>query len=169
MTLLDNSILHLLSQLIFLFGLGCLVLSYLKKRYEYANWGFIAVFIGLLQILLIALLKGDAFVLSKEVDYGANFAFTFSAICLSIITAVGLTFYYLHRLIPAIFMQVGMLFTGILILVTLSTSISRSLGKKETAAKVESVKFMKAEDFQKGNPNSGFSKAESKSDSISVR
>jgi hypothetical protein len=169
MTLLDNSILHLLSQLVFLLGLGLLVLSYLKKKYEYANWGFTALFLGLLQILLIGLLKGDAFVLSHDVDYGANFLFTFSAICLAGVTLVGLIFYYLHRLIPAIFLQIAMLFTSLIILVTIGTSVSRSLKKREMASKKESFKFLKAEDFQKGNPNSGFSKVNSKADSINVR
>jgi hypothetical protein len=168
MTLLDNSILHVLSQLVFLFALGCFIVSQIKKNPRYSQWGLFATSAGLVQIITIAVLKEDPFVLSSEVDYGANYLFSFSAACLVILTIVGLSYIYYYNLVPLIYMQATMMFTGILIVVTFSTSVYHSLREPEIGDS-RKIKFIKAEDFEKGSKESGFSKASSKSDSLTIR
>ncbi len=168
MTLLDNSILHVLSQLVFLFALGCFILSQIKKNPGFSRLGFFAAGAGLAQIITIAILKEDPFVLSGDVDYGANYLFSFSAFCLIILTIVGLSYIYYYNLVPLIYMQATMMFTGILILVTFSTSVYHSL-RKPDVSNTGKIKFIRAEDFEKGSTESGFSKLPSKSDSLSVR
>lgn len=159
MTILGNSIFHLTTVLLFLFGLGALILSYMKRKYEYSAAGFIASLIGFLLILFIAVLNKDIFVLSAKIDYGANYLFSFSVIALGLVSAIGLTIYYLHRIIPVMFIQLGIMLCSVLMLVTFGSSISQSITNQKAHKNDDQSKFMKAEDFQKGSSNPKLSKA----------
>jgi len=168
MSIIENSFLHLTTILIFIFGLGSLILSYLKKNYQFANWGFGILFLGFLQTLFIVFLQSDWFVLSHNVDYAVNLSFSFSCLILGIVSITGLLFYYRHRIIPAIFIQLGILFSSVLIVITFSTSVSQSLSKR-SRANSDTIKFLKAEDFSKGSQNPKLSKAGSPQDSVMSR
>jgi len=159
MTILDNSIFHLATILLFLFGLGALILSYLKKKYEYSAAGFIAALSGFFLILFIAVLNKDIFVLSSKIDYGANYVFSFSVAALGIVSAIGLTFFYIHRIVPVMFIQLGIMLCSVLTLVTFGSSISQSITNQKAHKSEETSKFIKAEDFQKGSSNPKLSKA----------
>ncbi len=159
MTILDNSIFHLTTILLFLFGLGSLILSYMKRKYEYSAAGFIAALIGFLLIVFIAVLNRDIFVLSSKIDYGANYLFSFSVVALGLVSGIGLTIYYLHRIIPTMFIQLGILLCSVLMLVTFGSSISQSIANQKAHKSEDPSKFMKAEDFQKGSSNPKLSKA----------
>jgi hypothetical protein len=148
--------------------LGALILSYLKKNYSYANFGFLLLAIGILESIFIGIVKKDFFVLADEIDYGANYIYSVSILILGVVSAFGLIIYHQHRIIPTVFLQLAIVFAGSLILVTFSTSVSYNL-RKRTAAKSDKAKFLKSEDFNKGNPKSGFSKLSSKSDSLTSR
>jgi len=159
MTVLDNSIFHLTTILLFLFGLGALILSYIKKKYEYSAAGFIAALIGFFLILFIAVLNKDIFILSSKIDYGANYVFSFSVAALGIVSIIGLIIFYLHRIIPIMFIQLGILLCSVLMVVTFGSSISQSIANQQAQKKDDQSKFMKAEDFQKGSSNPKLSKA----------
>jgi hypothetical protein len=159
MTILDNSIFHLTTILLFLFGLGALILSYMKRKYEYSAAGFMAALAGFFLILFIAVLNKDIFVLSSKIDYGANYAFSFSVVAMGIVSSIGLIIYYLHRIIPIMFIQLGIILCSALILVTFGSSISQSITNHKAHKSEDPSKFMKAEDFQKGSSNPKLSKA----------
>jgi hypothetical protein len=159
MTILDNSIFHLTTILLFLFGLGALILSYLKKKFEYSAVGFLAALSGFFLILFIAVLNKDIFVLSSKIDYGANYVFSFSVAALGIVSIIGLIIFYLYRIIPIMFIQLGILLCSVLIVVTFGSSISQSIANQQAHKKDDPSKFMKAEDFQKGSSNPKLSKA----------
>jgi hypothetical protein len=125
--------------------------------------------LGFLQTLFIAGLKGDLFVLSENIDYGANYVFSLSVLGLGIVSGIGLTIYYLHRIIPVMFIQLGVMLCSVLMLVTFGSSISQSLAHRSQRNESESSKFMKAEDFQKGSPNPKWSKAGSSKDTLIAR
>lgn len=171
MNIIDNSFLHLSTQLFFLFGLGILVLSLIKKNYEYGKWGFSLLLLGILESCLIALIKRDFFVLSKELDYTANFIFSLTVLLLTITVLTGITYHYLYRAIPTVFLQMGILFSSVLIVVTFSTSIANSIHKQKMAKrnKPDQIKFIQAEEFEKGSSKSPFSKVPHISDSIHAR
>lgn len=171
MNIIDNSFLHLSTLLFFLFGLGTLVLSLLKKNYEYGRWGFSLLLLGILESALIALIKRDFFVLSKDLDYTANFIFSLSILLLFFTVVTGITYHYLHRVIPLMFIQMGILFSAVLIVVTFSTSVSNSIHKQKMArrSRADQIKFIQAEEFEKGSSHSPFSKAPHFSDSIRAR
>jgi len=168
MSILENSILHLTTILIFILGLGLLTLSYLKKNYEFANWGFGIIFLGFIQTVFIAFLLNDFFVLSSKIEYAVNLSFSFSSIVLGIISVTGLIFYYRHKIIPSIFIQLGILVSSILIFITFSTSVSQTISKRNNGNS-EVNKFLKAEDFEKGSPNPKLSKLSSSKDSLLSR
>lgn len=159
MTILDNSIFHLTTILLLLVGLGAFILSYMKRKYEYSAAGFVASLAGFFMILFIAVLNKDIFVLSAKIDYGANYVFSFSMVALAIVSAIGLTIYYLHRIIPVMFIQLGILLCSALMLVTFGSSISQSIANQKAQKSEDPSKFMKAEDFQKGSSNPKLSKA----------
>jgi hypothetical protein len=159
MTILDNSIFHLTTILLFLFGLGALILSYIKRKYEYSAAGFIASLAGFFLILFIAVLNGDIFVLSSKIDYGANYVFTFSVVAMAIVSSIGLTIYFLHRIIPVMFIKLGILLCSVLMLVTFGSSISQSITNQKARLSDDPSKFMKSEDFQKGSSDPKLSKA----------
>jgi hypothetical protein len=168
MTILENSILHLSTILIFIIGLGLLLLSYLKKNYQFANFGFGITLTGFFITVFIGALRGDFFVLSYHVEYLANVLFTLSSCILGIISIASLVFYYRHRVIPAMFLQLGIALSATIIVVTLTTSINQSLASRRKS-KTEIKKFLRAEEFQKGSPNPSFSRINSKKDSIMAR
>jgi len=167
MTILDNSIFHLTTILLFLFGLGALILSYMKRKYDYSAAGFIASLAGFFLILFIAVLNKDIFVLSSKIDYGANYVFSFSVVAMGIVSVISLTIYYRHRIIPTMFIQLGILLCSALIIVTFGSSISQSITNQKANKSEDSSKFMKAEDFQKGSSNPKFSKAGK--DTVNIR
>jgi len=171
MTILDNSILHLTTVLFFLFGLGALILSYLNKKYGYTAIGFIAAFLGFIQTIFIAALKGDYFVLSDSIDYGANYLFTLGVLGLGIVSIISLVIYYQHRVIPVMFVQLGIMLCSVLMIVTFGSSISQSIAnrKHKNNDYENKSKFMRAEDFQKGSANPKLSKAGASSDSLITR
>ena len=168
MTILENSILHLTTIFIFIIGLGLLLLSYLKKNYKFANLGFGITLLGFLQTVFLGFLIGDFFVLSHHVDYLANVLFTISSCILGIVSVTSLIFYYRHRVVPAMFLQLGILLCGTIVIVTLSTSVSQSLASRKRS-KTETKRFLKTEDFQKGSQNPSFSKVNSGKDSVMSR
>jgi hypothetical protein len=147
MTILENSFFHLSTLLFLLFGLGALILSYLKRKYEYSAVGFISCLIGFFSTLFLAALKGDLLILSNEIDFGANFVFSLSSLILGIVSIIGMLVFYRHRIVPAMFIQLGIFLCSVLILVTFSGSISKSLVNKPSANEAESAKFLKSEDF----------------------
>jgi hypothetical protein len=169
MTILDNSALHLTTVLIFLFGLGALILSYMKRKYEYTAIGFVATLIGFTETVFIASVKGDLFILSDNIDYGANYLFSLAVFCLGIVSVTGLTIYYRIKIIPLMFIQLGIMLSSVLMLVTFGSSISHSISNRRFKNDENTTKFMKAEEFQKGSANPKLSKAGSGLDTISTR
>jgi hypothetical protein len=106
-----------------------------------------------------SVLNKDIFVLSSKIDYGANYVFSFSVAALGIVSIIGLIIFYLHRIIPIMFIQLGILLCSVLIVVTFGSSISQSIANQQAHKKDDPSKFMKAEDFQKGSSNPKLSKA----------
>jgi len=168
MTILENSILHLTTILIFIIGLGLLLLSYLKRNYLFANFGFGITLFGFSQTLLLGFLKGDLFVLSHQVEYVANLLFTLSSCILGLVSVASLIIFYQHRVVPAIFLQLGILLSGTIVVVTLTTSVSQSLASRKRS-QTEIRKFLKTEEFQKGSPNPVYSKVSTVKDSVIAR
>jgi hypothetical protein len=168
MTILENSLFHLSTVLFFLSGLGFLIFSYLSKRYEFTARGFILILLGFAQSFFLAVVNQDFFVLSSNLDYGANFVFSLSVLGAAIASGVGLTVYKLHRLVPAMFIQLGILFCSAIIIVTFGSSIFKTIANQKGKEKREETKFYKAEDFQKGSANPKLSKAGT-SDSLITR
>jgi hypothetical protein len=170
MTILENSLFLLPSILFFLASLGLLTLSHVTRKYEYAAFGFGAGLAGFGLFLFLAILKKDMFVLSDRVDYGANYIFTLSVMAIAIVASIGLVMFLRHRVISLMFIQLGLFFSGSLVLVTFGSSLFQSLANRRQEATSQSKsKFLKAEDFQKGNPSPEWSKAKSKTDSSVVR
>lgn len=168
MTILENSLFHVSTILFFLSGLGFLILFFLNKKYESTAKGFVLILLGFFQSLFLAIINGDIFILSSNVDYGANYLFSLSVLGAAIASAVGLTVYKLHRLVPAMFIQLAILFCSTIVLVTFGSSISRTISSRKTKARQEETKFYKAEDFQKGSTHPKLSKARG-SDSLITR
>jgi hypothetical protein len=169
MTILDNSLFQVTTILIFLTGLGALIISYLKRNYQYSAWGFGFLLLGFFQTTFLAILKGDFFVLSESIDYGANYLFSVCVLILAIVASVGLIMFLQHRIVPLMFIQLGILFSAILMLVTFGSSVTQSIAKTKAREKTESSEFIRSEDFQKGSPNPKWSKAGSLKDSLIAR
>ena len=165
MTIIENSILHLTVLISFLSGLGLLVLALLKKNQLFNYIGFGILLFGFLQTGFLCLLAGDFFVLSSNVDYSANFFFSLFTLALGIVSVVSLTIYYQHKIVPNLYVQLGLFFAGIVVLITFSTSVSHTIAKR--SIRIDSPqKFQRMEEYQKGSPDPKFSKLPSKGDTI---
>lgn len=165
MTIVENSILHLTTLLFFLAGFGGLVLSILKKSQLIGQLSFGTLIVGCLQILFIGLVNGTPFVLSPKVDYGYNYIFTLSSAAIAIVSIWALLVYYRHKGIPPIIHQFGLFFSAVIIGVTFFSVIEQKMSKR-VAKKSDKIRFMKAEDFQKGSPEPELSKVPADKDSV---
>lgn len=168
MTILENSLFHISTILFFLSGLGFLILSYLNKKYEFTARGFVLVLLGFAQTIFLAIINKDFFVLSSNLDYGANYVFSLSVLGAAIASTVGLIVFKLHRIVPVMFIQLGILFCSVIMVVTFGSSIYKTIANQKGKEKREETKFYKAEDFQKGSATPKLSKANS-SDSLITR
>lgn len=165
MTIIENSILHLTVLICFLAGLGFLVLGLLKKKDTFYYVGFATLLMGFLQTGFLSLVAGDFFVLSSKVDYSANFFFSVSSWALGLVSVISLTIYYQHRLVPRLYVQLGLFFASIVVLITFSTSVSQTIARR--SVKLDgSTKFQSVEEYQKGSPQPKLSKTASKGDSL---
>lgn len=165
MTIIENSILHLTVLISFLAGLGFLILGMLKRKDQFFYIGFGTLLIGFLQTGFLSLVKGDFFVLSSKVDYSANFFFSVSSWALGLVSIIALTIYYQHRIVPRLYVQLGLFFASIVVLITFSTSVSQTIAKRSVKPD-GSTKFQSVEEYQKGSPQPKLSKTASKGDSV---
>lgn len=166
MTIIENSILHLTVLVSFLAGLGILILGVVKKSQRLHNMAFGVLLVGFLQTAFLAIVAGDFFVLSSRVEYSANFFFSMASLALGTVSVIALIFYYQHRIVPAIYVQMGLFFASVVVLIAFSTSVNQTIARR--AARPESsVKFQSAEEYQKGSPQPSLSKTKSRGDSIS--
>jgi hypothetical protein len=167
MTILDNSLLQLFTVLLFLAALGFLLYSYVKRNYQKAAYGLLISLLGFILVLFLAILKKDIFVLSDEVDYGANYIFTLSILATGIVSITGLLTFNRHRVIPQVFIQLSILFVSSLILTTLGGSVYQAVvNQRLQAKKGNQGQFIKAEDFRKGDADPEWSEAGNKPDSV---
>lgn len=165
MTIVENSILHLTTLLFFLAGFGGLILSILKRSQLIGQLAFGTLIIGCLQTVFIGVVNKSMFVLSPKVDFTYNYIFTYSSVGVAIVSLWGLLVYYRHKGIPVIIHQLGLFFSAIIIGVTFFSVVDQKMSKR-VAKKSDKIKFMKAEDFQKGNPDPELSKVPAAKDSI---
>lgn len=168
MTILDNSLLHLFFTLLFLTSLGILIVSYLKRKYDYSFYGLLLGLAGFLLTVFLAVLKSDIFVLSAQIDYGANFLFSLSVLGCGAVSVSGILMYLRHRLLTDSVMQLAILFSGSIVVTTLGSTVYQSiLARRVQAKKGQQGQFIKADDFKKGDADPAWSKAGSKPDSVS--
>lgn len=165
MTIIENSILHLTVLVSFLAGLGILVLGVVKNNQRFHNVAFGVLLLGFLQTAFLALVAGDFFVLSSRVEYSANFFFSFTSLCLGVVSVIALIFYYQHRIVPTIYVQMGLFFASVVVLIAFTTSVNQTIARR-SAKPESSIKFQSAEEYQKGSSQPSLSKTASKSDSI---
>lgn len=165
MTIVENSILHLSTLLFFLLGFGGLILSRIKRSPFIGQIALGAIILGCLQTLFIGIVNGSAFVLSPRVDVSINFVFTFSSTIIAVVALWGIMVYYRHADMPIIITQLGLVFSGLILFVTFYSAISYRINKP-VAKRPEAHKFLRAEEFQKGDPNPELSKVKTAQDSL---
>ena len=165
MTIIENALLHISTLLVFVSGFGLLILGYIKKIQVFYNWAFGFLLIGCLQSIFIAVIKGDLFVLSGEMNYEANFLFCTCIVLIFIVSIWSILIYYRHKLVTPILVQLGGGLSTLLIGVTISVSINQNLTKKP-AKKTEPTRFLRTDDFEKGSSDSKLSNIPSEEDSL---
>lgn len=136
-----------------------------KKSHILGQLAFGTLIIGCLITFFIGLVNGNLFVLSPKVDILFNFIFSISTIVIAFVSIWALLVYYRHKGIPPLIMQSGLFFSAVVVGVTFFSVVSTRLNK-QVAKKNDSSKFMKAEEFQKGDPKPELSKVKVATDSL---
>ena len=148
MSILENSLLAGVFLVVNLASFALFILSYLLKEYRTSFYAMLTQMAINLLYFFLASIKGDIFLLSVPQDFNANLIYLIGVFSSSLNAIFGMKMFHQHRVVSAIILQLGIFFSGIMLLTQVSDSAyNYYLQRNINSAKEEKPGFNQTRDF----------------------
>ena len=150
MSILENSLLAGIFLVVNLASFALFILSYLLKEYRTSFFAMLTQMAINLLYFFLASVKGDIFLLSVPQDFTANLIYLIAVFSSSLNAIFGLKMFHQHRVVSAIIIQLGIFFSGVMMLIQISDSAyNYYLHQEIKSSREEKPGFNRTRDFDK--------------------
>jgi hypothetical protein len=150
MSILENSLLAGIFLVVNLASFVLFILSYLLKEYRTSFYAMLTQMSVNLLYFFLASVKGDIFLLSVPQDFTANLIYLISVFSSCLNAIFGLKMFHQHRVVSAIIIQLGIFFSGVMMLTQISDSAyNYYIHQKINSSLEEKPGFNQTRDFDK--------------------